>query len=186
MTRRFSIFDAMILVAATAVGLTLSRWVEAGRVARTPFPLGRFFDWIVLERWASLAFAWSLGLFLIALRPPRPRIARLARRPGFLASAVTVGTASAGFLLATAEVAIRRDPPGMSHHYAPGYYLGSAIAPVPYGIGGAWLALGLGRRWAPRRSWDDRVGRLLGGFWLVLWLTQSFETLVNYLASRFL
>jgi hypothetical protein len=40
-----------------------------------------------------------------------------------------------------------------------------------FAVIGAWLALALGRRFRPERSWVDRAGRVLGAYWVFLALT---------------
>ena len=39
---------------------------------------------------------------------------------------------------------------------------------IPAIVGLSWLVLGIRRRWASERSWLDRLGRVIGIFWLGL------------------
>jgi hypothetical protein len=36
-----------------------------------------------------------------------------------------------------------------------------------------WVTLALSGRWRPARGWLDRLGRVLGCCWLVLWLVYA-------------
>ena len=93
--RPFTLLDAMAFMAATAVGLALARWVD-------PSPGGplRHWFWFWGGPASCIAVAWGLLLLLFRLRSPRPRWRRLARQPGFVASAMTFGPILVGTALA--------------------------------------------------------------------------------------
>lgn len=42
------------------------------------------------------------------------------------------------------------------------------VMAIPAIVGLSWLVLGIRRRWASERSWLDRLGRVIGIFWLGL------------------
>jgi hypothetical protein len=89
-TRNMTIFDAMILVAATAAGFALLQQL---------LMLGFFFNpESVITRYVEMARCanevvfpflsmWTLALFGMGLRQPRPPLRRLARQPGMAACA---------------------------------------------------------------------------------------------------
>jgi hypothetical protein len=105
-SRRCTLLDAMALIAATAIGLSLARTysLEVLNNHLTPYP---FVPRILLTIWAAILAVlpipamWSIALFGLGLRRPRPPLRRLVRQPGFVAAgAVTLVGAIrlAGFL----------------------------------------------------------------------------------------
>jgi hypothetical protein len=44
------------------------------------------------------------------------------------------------------------------------------------GVGSAWLILALSMRWRAERSWIDRLGRVLGIYWIGMVLLILFRT----------
>jgi hypothetical protein len=87
-TRRFTILDATILVAATAVGLAILRlFVADGWFFRQEFPISHIKSMAQCANEACLPFfaSWTLGFLILRLRWPRPRLRRLARQPGMAA-----------------------------------------------------------------------------------------------------
>jgi hypothetical protein len=95
--RRFTIVDAMILVASTAVGLALMRDyfpdVLTGRwkVASKESGLGIVVSYIQHALFASLpcGTVGTIAVLILRLRRPRPRLRRLARQPGMVAGLAT-------------------------------------------------------------------------------------------------
>jgi len=88
--RSFTIFDALVLVAATAVGMAGSRavlliggWSEF----ETPtdgWSLGTILHAIPRALCVSLSLlaAWTIALMVLQLRRPRARLQQLALQPG--------------------------------------------------------------------------------------------------------
>src|SRR4051794_6753460 len=83
--RTFTLLDAMILVAATAIGLAVARYISDAPVAlsEVEFGGGRIYAWFRnAMRWLTcIALMWSLFLLPIRLRQPRPTFRRLMRQP---------------------------------------------------------------------------------------------------------
>ncbi|MGO9465028.1 MAG: hypothetical protein ACLQIB_12215 [Isosphaeraceae bacterium] len=87
-TRKFTLLDAMILVAATAAGLALLRMLLAeGRFSLGAIFVGRFTSRVLggIEWAYPFLMMWTFALVILGLRPPRPPIRRLARQPGMAA-----------------------------------------------------------------------------------------------------
>src|SRR5258707_28670 len=92
--RNFSIFDALILVAVTAVGFAWWRGLEPfgffhgslDAISLAGSLRGRLYraSWGLLELY-PLVVAWTFGWLLLRLRSPRPKLRRMARQPGFAA-----------------------------------------------------------------------------------------------------
>jgi hypothetical protein len=92
--RKFLVSDAIVLVAATAVGLAVVKPYYAAMTPlrwTPPFPFGaRFLGWIEVI-WVCLVLAspfvmaWTLGILGLRLRRPRAPWRRLVRQPGLVA-----------------------------------------------------------------------------------------------------
>jgi hypothetical protein len=172
--RRFTLADAMVLVAATAAGLPLSQAFYAALIENRPGRLGPIRSASDLLRYAPTGAVaaspclalWSLALTLLVLRRPRPRWRRLMTRPGPVACLA----AAAAYAACTAMLALLWALPG--HGVGPPDWalLPALILPLQIGIAVAatWSLLALTRRWRPEPVWIDRWGRLLGLCWIAL------------------
>ncbi len=174
--RSFVLADAIILIAAAAIGFWLARMLIIS--AAVVIPASRNEVW---RAWVGASYLFALGMSLgvavVRLRPPRPPLRRLARQPGFLAgvavaSIVTLGT---GFTILDWFLVWGQMPPGeagVSKWLLYGYLL-SIGDPwnVGFAVSLAWIIGGLqGFRWA-KPDWVERIGRLLGASWILYWLT---------------
>ena len=156
------------MIAATAVGLGLARY-QAALYPRSDNPL--FPRWFEISLWVG--FAWSLGLIPLRLMAPRPPWADLRRQPGLI---MVVALISASIFTALPEVMaalIARDQihlsPLINWLSAPDFFVPSIVA--------AWITLAVCGGWRVEAGWIDRLGRLLGSFWIVAWLySQVLET----------
>jgi hypothetical protein len=185
-TRRIGVRDVMILIAATALGLALLRL----RITLAKVPLflqeltrvifsGRSFAAKVvvvtgvLELINPVVFAWTAGIVVIRILPPRPRLRRLAAQPGFIACAMFLAAALFAYAILAFTIVTRgrlRVPLGTSLTPALINYHGIAtllsVQQGGWAVAVAWLMLALAGRWAAEPSWIDRLGRALGVFWL--------------------
>lgn len=94
---KFNIFDMMVFVAATALGLVAIRYYVTTPAALVPVVHGDRISFedvprhLALTQWATigslLLAAWSPAVILVAFRPPRPRLGRLIQSPGVMAAA---------------------------------------------------------------------------------------------------
>jgi hypothetical protein len=172
--RKFTLVDAMVLIAATAI-------------AFVPIRLFLWENWhfpeehTVPEIWRAgleinvslvpLAVSLSMAVWLLALKKPRPSLRRVFRKPGIAACTVTLVysiLSSLGYLIflrfshaldrgtfndpASAMLWIRI---GMQ----PIFLVGGAVASL-------WTVMWLGGTWYAERSWIDRAGRVLGIYWI--------------------
>ncbi len=184
--RRFSLADAMVLVAATAAGFAISRegqrslsalFVDGGpgvdsleRLKPVLGPLARG-----IFAWGPVLTCWALALLALRLRPPRPARRRLFAPPGV--AACFLATLLVGF--GTVESAWRSclvpDFVGVDViHATPRIpelarvlQVGSTSATVGFGIAALWIWMTAAGRWRPEPHWIDRAGRILGVTWLV-------------------
>lgn len=177
-SRGLTLRDTMILVAATALGLGLTRNLSPERYTLQFDPVGPGSErwgspWTATDRaiWAvetlrsryyylmPLFATWTVMALALCVRAPRPRLARLMRQPGFIAciSALSGFAVWAPSLLSQAIWSSSGGQP-------PQPWLAYNAATV---VGSSWLILFVGSRWRSERSWIDRFGRFLGVVWLV-------------------
>jgi hypothetical protein len=153
--RRFTLADAMVLVGATAIGFDLMHvCLTKAAHAWGPWDRAKSSLWLVA--------CWTLAVPLLHLRGPRPALARLARRPGFVGCvAALVGLAfSAVGWLPTLLSPIWQTSIGRPLLWVTSPY---RVAPA---VVAAWMTLAMGGRWRPEAGWLDRFGRGLGVFWI--------------------
>jgi hypothetical protein len=192
--RRCTLLDAMTLVAATAVGLSLARAYSLESLSNNleGYP---FVPKVLLSIWAAIIAVlpvpamWSIALFGLGLRRPRPALRRLVRQPGFVATgAVTLVAAVrlTGFLTLIARTpgirfytlglsffdafSVRVSYPGPTRAatlYNSAYFASSAFG-VSMAVSAAWLLLVASGRWRAEPVWIDRLGRALGIFWIAI------------------
>jgi hypothetical protein len=196
--RRFTLLDAMVLIAATALALAIARQYTIAVLSIDLGPLG-LFSKIVLTSYLSLVaimpfpLAWSLALFVLGLwRTRRPR-GELTSEPGIVASgavALVVLIRFAGFLSLLLRTIYKSKAYSILHltiwesltipfnRLAKGWitaiadYSGPYFSTTAFGassaVAVAWLLLVASDRWRPQRHWLDRAGRLLGAFWIAI------------------
>ena len=158
--RRFNLGDAMILVAASALGLALARMylprffpsfggVAFGQlIGSTPWSatLSRsdvLVTILVMVLGASILFTLcgTLAFLIVRLRRPRPPLRDVALQPGVVACwAILIA-------FCVEQVA-------------------PSLLVYPVAIPLAWAALAMSGRWRPEPGWIDRLGRLLGICWI--------------------
>lgn len=192
--RRFLLSDAIVLVLATAVGLAVVRpYYATMKLLDWAPPIGPappFNGWIkglwgCLVLAAPLAMAWTLAILALRLRRPRDRWRRLVRQPGLVAglmAALVLAWRLAGFATMCARLI---DRPHLNILTVKSLGLGGTwggwppdhllfetdhfldtMATIGVAVASAWLLLLATGRWSPERSWIDRAGRALGGFWI--------------------
>ena len=178
-SRPFTLGDAMILIAATAVAGPIIRLIIAQSFApeaNEDFPKlllgllgsGRFreFGFVMFILALPVAAAWTLALIPLRLKRPRPPWRHLARQPGWVAACSAVP----GLVLLSAGVGVLRGW-GRSIFYVDNielslFTLATSLAGAT--VLGSWMTLILGRRWRAEPSWLDRLGRALGVYWLAM------------------
>lgn len=168
--RRFTLLDAMILVAASAGGLVLMRlfWVSWGPFAdmglTTEVSLANGVEWLptAIALTTPCAAAWSATLLVLRWRPPRPA-RRPWQRPGILANSI-IGLAILASVPVLAFI-VWWSGPGPPGKLATVFLLTAPALGVA--VMACWLTLLLTRRWRRAADWIDRLGLLLGVFWII-------------------
>lgn len=168
--RPLSLFDLLILVAATGIGFGLIRAFAYVEGLRSP-PVGPFERETILVSACLILMTLSLGTLAASLAPPRPRLRRLSRRPGFLAGVAVA--ANALFQCLSRGVPWLARGAGMpgawwtrAHNLLASLCLPSFVAQA---ILLAW-AVGLLHGFSRRRDWIERLGRALGLAWIAAWI----------------
>jgi hypothetical protein len=172
----------MILVAATAPAIVVMRneslwpefpWPKSWGTVEDSYT---FFNQI---RWTSYSFsfffaAWSLAWLLLRLRRPRPRLRRLMRQPGMVActaSAVVLGIRLINHLSIAGLIACHyggADAWGYLDDITTQDEMPFVPSQIGCAVAAAWAVQALGGCWRPERSWIDRMGRVLGWYWLAM------------------
>jgi hypothetical protein len=165
--RKLSVADVMILVAATAVGLALTRAYFGEYFQARPIREHQWLRWAIVAGslqsiyYLPILASWSVALVVLRLRPPRPRLRRLAWRPGWVATCAAATALTIGWLMVTIQ------------HYTGhrGWHLvESSVHPVGVAVTAAWVNLAACGRWRPEAEWIDRLGRVVGVCWIVITL----------------
>ena len=163
-TRRFSLLDAMVLIAATAVGLTIDRVFWSDMHGWDGAVLKHFRDLtsagIILS--VPLVAMWTVATLALQLRRPRYRLRRMLRRQGTAACcAATVALALGAVLVICAT---RGTPVSFGSRLIMGYGLpvmaGGAVTAV-------WTVSLIAREYQAASDWTDRLGRVIGLYWVM-------------------
>jgi hypothetical protein len=167
--RRITILDAMIFFAATALGLTLCRETLGSHWRH--FETG---SWTDINLVSFLVAAWTLGVVALRVIPPRPSFRDLTRQPGTMACLVAL-------LVIALKAVYWQFIVARAGWHNPGneYYVRYDTVAMESGSVGAavlisWLALALTCTRRAEPSWVDRGGRVLGAYWVVLFIMVSW------------
>jgi hypothetical protein len=159
--RPFSILDAMILIAASAIGFFVLRaWVGPALEIRN---LAHFT--VIMEFLSVLGFCWTVGVMAILLRRPASSRRWRLHQAGLLGCLGVVIASCLNGLYHWAG-GYRFRPQGfydLALNLSPAYVAAAGVAV-------AWSTLALGGRWRRSRSWYERLGRVMGWYWLALYV----------------
>lgn len=193
--RKFLLSDAILLVAATAVGVALFRPYQRVMTPVRWSPLlgaPGFTGWIN-GLWSCLVLAspfaavWTLAILILRLRHPCPRWSRLLRQPGLvacLAAALVLAYRLLGFATLWVRVHgqsylaiwfvrlrssqyVRMQWPWHNLLFDIDHFL-NTMGMMGLAVACGWMLLLASGRWRPERSWIDRAGRVLGWFWIAI------------------
>lgn len=178
--RGFRLLDTMLLVAAVALGCAIISGVYRSSKRLPSEDLHDvFFDWsadslsaygakpLILATFCTpIATMTSLALIPIFLRRPRPRWRRLARQPGLIAAfASALALAPIVLPVVVASLVAWVLPSGAIlfdelDWWSLTVFGGTAVL-------ASWATLLAGRHWRAEPSGADRLGRVLGAFWII-------------------
>jgi hypothetical protein len=193
--RRFTLLDAMVLLAATAVGLTMA--VDYGETSleenilfrygtgeddRPYFPVRPWGGWTIAKllycspRAAQILppflVAWSAALLVLRMVRPRPEVRGLFTQPGVTACVVSLAASAIGITARVLKNYYRCVMTAWGEIDSPFYMLDCAFPIVAsyaaFGVVVTWGILGAGRRLDAEPTWIDRFGRAIGVLWVVV------------------
>lgn len=165
-TRRFSLLDAMSLLAATAIGMILVRL--APPVWSPPKPiLPGLPSFLLIQNAGQLVVpflaAWTIALLFLRFRRPRPRLRLAFRQPGTIACATATMVIMLEITWGCGIIAA-----GIPRVIEPSNVLSSYTQQVSFAILGGWTGLAASGLWRKEASWIDRAGRAIGAAWIAV------------------
>ncbi len=174
--RRPTMRDGMVLVAAVAIGVGVARALLAQKLSLTSvWPYVVFAD-------IATCIALTPTLLVLSLFQPRPTLADLCRRPGFVASlagstVITLGLATAALLGTIRQVwglgpfQLSLSAPGSNSLWwlaILGYFNGF-VGPA---VIACWVMLAMGGRLRPTNGWLEYGELTIGALWIVLFVIE--------------
>ena len=169
--RRFSIADGMILIAATAGGMSWSSvaWRTSAGSLATRFGGLPFSEKVLVIAALAIPFllSWTGAIVLLRLRKPRRRWRVVTSEAGATAGvAVLIGLLLLTPMIVSLCIRYRTRWEGQVAEMALEYV--AMIAPaLGFSVLVSWLVQVVQRRWRPAKSWIDRGGRALAAAWIV-------------------
>ncbi len=178
--RRFSLSDAMVMIAATAIGFagSIYLWNIGYPTTEFGYPVTMFFRTWAIHDWheeipkivfgciyLSLPgqFTCNLALSLLALKRPHYSIRWLTRQPGV----VGCWAASIAILWRLSRELVSARTTG-NWYLLPDHMTGFTLDnPTGPAILSVWLISLLNDRWRPEPTWLDRSGRIMSVIWIV-------------------
>lgn len=178
--RQFGLLDAMILVAATALGCGLVKWsgiVPLKGLEKVPFPNGYVLIILAAAKTIGppLLTSWTLALLFARIRSPRPTRRQLFREPGIVATSTSTLAIVTGFLWFSGTRFVVDHPTLSAAFDGLTYFCAFAVA-------GGWLTLALSGRWRNRPGWMDHAGRLVGTTWMGLAICDWTYPILGFLS----
>jgi len=188
MRRKFQLVDLMVLVLLFA---GLFTWY------RTVLKYGTWDLWydlslhaknaVVLAYLIPALLVGSLALSWFWLQQPRPRWRKRISYPGFAATLLTslMFLAQIVFFALSELLSLlpidHRELEVRPHttHWDLRWFLGSLSVFADTGllVLGGWVLLRLAGLWHAQAIWSDRLGRLLGAGWIIVWLISYLSDL---------
>jgi hypothetical protein len=168
--RRFTLLDAMVLLAAAAIGLALWRhhlehmWID---VIRSWPPQNIEWYWYNSARSVNVLVPWSVALLALSLRQPRPR--RLISRASATVGIVVSAGLTMWAILFLLVVCVKGSSPVRSLGgvwFRIGLLMPTQVA---LSLASVWLLVGTSSD-ERRLDWLEVLGWLLGGCWVLLGL----------------
>ena len=201
--RRFTLLDAIVLVALVALGIKTHQAVAA-MIARNNLSAGPVSASTVIREirsqgflaipvhvtyWFEIAMPWvltlALSLFVLRLIPPRPRRARLARQLGFAATAMAVGSVLmvwASWLVLLLPLQMSRKLSFMTNWDYPHVFYNATIAAMVaagVGVSVSWAMLLILGRSRAEADWVEKAGIVLGVILILCLPFYLWDSLLN-------
>jgi hypothetical protein len=184
--RPITLFDLMVLVAATAIGLSLVQfgwprkvagaWIVTWPVRASSAAGYPSKTWVLPIAGRAAPFlpclaAWTGAFLVTRLRSPRPRRRRLLPQPGLVGAVAALSILTIEWTLLMGSAWFDGRFSFMSPSRINDFVVNGAVLlahHVGWAVVVSWLTLVLIGRWRPERSWIDRWGRVLGCTWIIV------------------
>jgi hypothetical protein len=176
--------DVMVLVAATALGLSITRvhgWPTLNMFLNPSAPW--FTSWAdaietLMGNYLALPLAWTIGLAFLPACDWGRRSYRGPRRAVpytsvFIFACVFSTTVLnhlelyAAYMFDSCDNYLRYFSPSVFMEF--GKWNGLVVAAV-------WLALAINGQWSAKKDWVERAGALAGGLWIAVSIVSQFLT----------
>jgi hypothetical protein len=184
--RRFTLADAMILVAATALGLFLIRIaaslglfeVDGGLFeVNQDDPFTTSLLEVVTLGGACMLLPLALAVLILTARQPRRERRHAALGPGFVVC-LLVMPASVLPITQFARNVLESSGFRVPFRYIYFELFHDLLTSMGVMIIGAWFALLFVGRWRPRPTWTDRLGLVVGACWVFLYGSSQLYQIV--------
>jgi hypothetical protein len=125
----------------------------------------------LMPRYIALAMVCLLAM---RLRRPRPNLRSLSRQPGAVAcAAAAAAMASGGIIVLT--ILGRNDLLHLTEDHPEAIFPWLIVlSRVSIAVPAAWFILAWSGRWKAEPSWIDRLGRILGAYWIGLLIYHGY------------
>jgi uncharacterized YccA/Bax inhibitor family protein len=162
--RRFTLADMMIVVAAVAVGMLISRFANANASPWYP----KTIRWTIKLQSSPFATMVPVALLILRSIPPRPSARQIFRQPGSVACAVAVFIMVQGDLMLLSQSTLKPYLGGSRTGYLAEEYV-TYIYHTGFEVALVWVYLACARLWKPEPSWIDRSGRIFGAMMIAIY-----------------
>jgi len=171
--RRFHLSDALLMIAATSPGLVLMR--QFGPLEIDWSSPNNFF-WSVrycIYFFSYIVVGWTYLLLFLCLRTPRLALRRLVRCPGFVAvvaSAIVIFMRFVNYVSVAFFTSLDVGRANVYDWMIDLFQVTEELELFPSEVGcaiiAAWSIQVIGGNWRPEPTWCDRLGRILGLYWI--------------------
>jgi hypothetical protein len=175
--RRLTIVDWWLLIALVGswIIVTQAFLKNEGRFAYSilgtqPW-MDEFETWWPLCLFGLVPRYIALGmvcLLAMRLRRPRPNLRSLSRQPGAVACAAAAAAMAAGGIVVLSLLRPVDDWYFLQDHPEAEHPWQIVVSRVSMAVPAAWFILAWSGRWRSEPSWIDRMGRVLGAYWIGL------------------
>jgi hypothetical protein len=192
--RKLTVSDALVMIAAFAIGLGWSKFYQVHVNWEGPLgsrSIGPFHEFLELANGWMLGLPYflavlSLGLLLLRLRGrPVGRIRCAGRSPGAVAGLAVLISVSLDVLHALVVFPVGIIEDGFERSYYDLLYMQISGQNAGLAVAVAWALLVISGRWRREPGWLDAAGIVLGAVWLLQSLFEPFVSLVTMNPSVF-
>ncbi len=178
-SRRFSLGDCMVMIAAITPSLVLIRIgmglgvFKLGTLLepdRQPSPLARQLVELFDVGGGCILAGLVPGVLILGLYRAQPSRREAAKGPGLVACFVAVAASILPIIWFAGAVLVESRLPVPSYSVWFNNMFGRWMFATGSMILGAWIAMAIQGRWRPNPTWTDRAGCVLGSCFVLIYL----------------